>query len=168
MRDESEIEMRDEIERTGLGWRGAAQCLGRDPREYELDTAEHTGTDRQTIARELCDGCEVMRECAAEALEPLARGTVRAGVWIPFTMTRGTTARVREALIEIALGEALPDDLTELLMPAQGASEYRSAPAPQRASAPPSLTPVGRPPRNDAGAAPYARGGAGGGRGGRG
>lgn len=155
-------------EMPGLGWRGDAQCLGRDPHEYELDTTEHNGTDRQATARELCDGCEVMRECAAEALEPLARATVRAGVWIPFTMTRGTTARVREALIEIALGEALPDDLTELLAPAQGASEYRTAPAPQLASAPPSLTPVGRPPRNDAGVASCAPVGAGGGRGGRG
>lgn len=149
-------------------WHDRAQCLGRDPREYELDTATAAGTDRQTIARELCDGCEVLRECAAEALEPLARATVRAGVWIPFTMTRGTTARVREALIEIALGEALPDDLTELLEPAQGASEYRSAAAPHLASAPPALTPVGEPPRNDAGAAPCAPWGAGGGRGGRG
>lgn len=161
MRDESEIEMRDPYsvprdEMPGLGWRGDAQCLGRDPRDYELDTGEHTGTDRQVIARELCDGCEVMRECAAEALEPLARGTVRAGVWIPFVMTRGTTARVREGLSEIALGEALPDDLTELLMPAQGPSEYRTARAPKRASASPSLTPIGQPPRNDAGVAPYA------------
>lgn len=155
-------------EMPGLGWRGDAQCLGRDPHEYELDSTEHHNTDRQATARELCDGCEVMRECAAEALEPLARATVRAGVWIPFTMTRGTTARVREALIEIALGEALPDDLTELLEPAQGASEYRSAAAPRRASAPPALTPVGRPPRNDAGVASCAPVGAEGGRGGRG
>lgn len=155
MRDESEIEMRDPYsvptdEMTGLGWRADAQCLGRDPREYELEGGEYTGTDRQTIARERCDGCPVMRECAAEALEPLARGTVRAGVWIPATMPRGTIARVREALTEIALGEALPDDLAELLEPAQGYSEYRSATAPRRASAPASLTPVGRPPRNDA------------------
>lgn len=158
---EREIEMRDAYsvpldEMPGLGWRGDAQCLGRDPREYELDSIAYNKTDRQAIARELCDGCEVMRECATEALEPLARSTVRAGVWIPFTMTRGTTARVREALIDIALGEALPDDLTELLEPAQGASEYRTAAAPRLASAPPSLTPVGRPPRNGAGVASCA------------
>lgn len=161
---EREIEMRDTYsvptdEITITKWHNRAQCIGRDPHEYELDTAEHTGTDRQATARELCDGCEVMRECAAEALEPLARATVRAGVWIPFTMPRGVTARVREAL---------PDDLTELLEPAQGASERRSHRAPRRASAPASLTPVGQPPRNDAGAAPCGRVGAVGGRGGRG
>lgn len=155
-------------EMPGIGWRGDARCLGRDPREFELDAAEYTGTDRQAIARELCDGCQVMRECAAEALEPLARATVRAGVWIPFTMPRRTTARVREALTEIALGEALPDDLIELLEPAQGANNYREAPAPRRVSAPASLTPVGEPPRNDAQAAPCAPVGAGGGRGGHG
>lgn len=144
-------------EMPGIGWLADAQCLGRDPREYELDTAEYIGTDRQAIARERCEGCEVMRECAAEALEPLARGTVRAGVWIPATKHRGTVARVRKALTEIALGEALPDDLTELLEPAQGESKRLLSTPPSMASAQASLTPVGDPPRNRANQALPAR-----------
>lgn len=153
MRDPYNIPL-DEIAITE--WREQAQCLGRDPREYELESMEHNKTDRQATARNLCDGCSVMQECAAEALEPLAKGTVRGGVWIPSAMPRGISARVHEALIEIALGEALPDDLTELLTPVQGESKRLLSTPPSMASAHASLTPVGDPPRNRANHAPPA------------
>lgn len=60
-------------------WTRQALCLGRDPGMYELE--EFRG-DREKYARGACVGCPVIGECAADALDPLAVGTVRAGVWI--------------------------------------------------------------------------------------
>ena len=69
-------------------WRQQAKCLGMEPRLFETQSAKKlaavygdstTGAD---IAKSLCEGCPVIRECAVEALHPLAWGTVRAGVWI--------------------------------------------------------------------------------------
>lgn len=148
MRDPYTVPL-DEINPADEWWKFRAQCLGRDPREYELETDEHMGTNRQATARELCDGCEVVRECAADALEPIAQATVRAGVWIPSAPVGHVRSRVRYALSEIALGEAGPDDFLELLEPVNGRdkpSAPRAPRAPQRASAHPSLTPLGTPP----------------------
>lgn len=156
-KSEREIKMRDpynvpldeinrEDEMPGLGWRGDAQCLGREPREYELDGNEYKGTNRQARARELCEGCSVVRECAGEALEPLAESTVRAGVWIPAAAHGHIRSRVVYALSEIALGEAGPDDFLELLEPVHGRDKDSSPRASSRASAHPSLTPLGMPP----------------------
>lgn len=38
---------------------------------------------KNKLASNLCNGCEVLKECATEAIDPPAIGTVRAGVWIP-------------------------------------------------------------------------------------
>ena len=62
-------------------WITRAKCAGDDPQRYELGTG--SVDVRQQIARGLCRGCPVLRECALDALDHLAVGTVRAGVWIP-------------------------------------------------------------------------------------
>ena len=139
----------------GTGWRSRAQCIDRDPDEYDLEGGTPRGEPRQPIARDLCEGCPVIRECAGEALEPLALGTVRAGVWITRAGGSGARDRVREALSEIALGEALPHDLEDLLAPLDHPRPSRASSAARIASAPASLTPAGEPPRP----APVAAGG---------
>lgn len=80
-------------------WTRQAMCAGRDPRAYELDG--FTG-DRVAYARGACAGCPVMVECAADALEPLAVGTVRAGVWIPADHNK--TRAVRRQLASVVAG----------------------------------------------------------------
>lgn len=71
-------------------WTRRALCVGRDPRAYELD--DYRG-DKELYARGACAGCPVIEECAADALAPLAVGTVRAGVWIPSESSRRRAAR---------------------------------------------------------------------------
>lgn len=79
-------------------WTTRAKCAGRDPLTYELDTFKG---DKDMLARGLCLGCPVTRECAADALDPLAVGTVRAGTWIP--EKSGTPRRrVRRRLAAVA------------------------------------------------------------------
>lgn len=82
-------------------WINVAQCVGRNPQDYELD--DYRG-DRDARAVELCAGCPVTRECAAAALDPLAVGTVRAGVWVHDSPRTGTRAITRRRLQAIALG----------------------------------------------------------------
>lgn len=92
-------------------WRYSAKCAGDDPGKYELDPYRHM--DKQARARDLCRGCLVVKECANEALHPLAIGTVRAGVWI--TGVAGNNYRrmlpARNALKLIATGTITADQL---------------------------------------------------------
>lgn len=60
-------------------WVTRAKCVGRDPQAYEL---EYFRGDRDKYAAGICYGCPVIQDCAADALEPLAVGTVRGGVWV--------------------------------------------------------------------------------------
>lgn len=98
---------------TDENWRYSAKCSGDDPTRYELDAHRHM--DKQARARELCRGCLVVKECAIEALHPLAIGTVRAGVWI--TGVAGNNYRrmlpARNALKLIATGTITADELHE-------------------------------------------------------
>lgn len=78
-------------------WRAQALCVGRDPGMYELE--EFRG-DREEYARGACAGCVVVEECAADALDPLAVGTVRGGVWVaPASSER---RKVRRRLMDAA------------------------------------------------------------------
>lgn len=94
-------------------WRYSAKCAGDDPTRYELDPYRHI--DKQARARDLCRGCLVVKECAIEALHPLAIGTVRAGVWI--TGVAGNNYRrmlpARNALKLIATGTITADELSD-------------------------------------------------------
>ena len=78
-------------------WMDDALCATRGPYLYELEP--FTG-DRDGLARGLCVGCPVVRPCAADALEPLAVGTVRGGVWVSDKST--SRARVRRRLAAVA------------------------------------------------------------------
>lgn len=79
-------------ERALSQWLSLAKCAGADPHEYSFDTIK--GRDLQAEASALCAGCPVLVDCARDALEPLAVGTVRAGIWIPDnTSMHGSRAR---------------------------------------------------------------------------
>lgn len=60
-------------------WRWEAKCAG-EPEKYDIDNKK---LNKSATARELCAGCPVKRECADDALQREAWGTVRAGVWLP-------------------------------------------------------------------------------------
>lgn len=105
---------------TDENWRYSAKCAGDDPTRYELDPHKRMDKqarelDKQARARDLCRGCPVVKECAIEALHPLAIGTVRAGVWI--TGVAGNNYRrmlpARNALKLIATGRITADQLHE-------------------------------------------------------
>lgn len=62
-------------------WFDRAKCAGQPLDDYVLhDYKPHE--DREERARALCEGCPVIKECALDAMEPLAVSTVRGGVWI--------------------------------------------------------------------------------------
>ena len=77
-------------------WRSQAKCLGDDPRNYELESFRG---DRQYYAAGVCVGCKVIRECALDALDPLAVGTVRGGVWIGDNTPDRASARRRLSVV---------------------------------------------------------------------
>ncbi|MFW9221545.1 WhiB family transcriptional regulator [Corynebacterium striatum] len=90
-------------------WRQRAKCLDMDPCLFDTQPTKRlaatygdsaTGAD---IARSLCEGCPVIRECAVEAMRPLAWGTVRAGVWISDFKGANAT-KLREQLRAVAYG----------------------------------------------------------------
>lgn len=88
-------------------WLDNAKCLGTNPRLYETDSKEvrRLGiSTKEDMARKLCDGCSVVKECAAEALEPLALSTIRAGLWIESNPGPGVRKYYRDTLTAIALG----------------------------------------------------------------
>lgn len=117
---ENEIVSLDGIEEVSEWWQIRGKCYGMAPMDYELDRYEHKGIDKQARARELCKGCEVVRDCAVEAIDPIAHSTVRAGVWIPEQFHRDGRDRVLRSLCEIARGDSMPDDFIELLATVQG------------------------------------------------
>ena len=91
-------------------WKTKAPCQHQDPRLWDLDSAAWHGhplerKPRDVRAKALCDGCPVIRECAAFALgiKPRMLGIVLAGVDIP--VQGGAKARAAKLrLQEIAYG----------------------------------------------------------------
>lgn len=90
-------------------WRQQAKCLGMDPHLFDIQTAKRVAevygdsTTGDDVARTLCEGCPVIRECAVEAMKPLAWGTVRAGVWISDFKGANAT-KLRSQLRAVAYG----------------------------------------------------------------
>lgn len=70
-------------------WWETAMCRDRNPLVYELAGFEETTeVEKARIARRLCRGCPVIRECAEDALaSPTDAGVVRGGVWLTPTKT---------------------------------------------------------------------------------
>lgn len=64
-------------------WYNHAQCAGRYVNDFDLDNRRYIRQNKTGLARTLCAGCPVKRECALDALEHEAWGTVRAGIWLP-------------------------------------------------------------------------------------
>lgn len=88
-------------------WMDRALCAGRNPRLYETDGYRNNRvmkSDRVERARNLCAGCPVVQECAADALEPLAVATIRAGVWIDAVVLGRNRKAVKAQLQAVALG----------------------------------------------------------------
>lgn len=91
-------------------WLDKAMCYGRNPRLYETDGYRNSRvlkSDRAERARNLCAGCPVIRECAAEAIEPIAVATIRAGVWIDATVLGRDRKAVKAQLQAVALGRSV-------------------------------------------------------------
>ncbi|MFC9514597.1 WhiB family transcriptional regulator [Nocardiaceae bacterium NPDC056970] len=65
-------------------WRLRGKCAGADPQAYE--TANLTPGREEEEARELCDGCQVFTQCAADAVQPVNMaellGTFEADDWV--------------------------------------------------------------------------------------
>lgn len=88
-------------------WLDRALCNSRDPRLYETDgwkLGRVRRAEREERATELCFGCPVVQECAADAIEPLAVATIRAGVWIDATVLGRDRRAVIAQLQAVALG----------------------------------------------------------------
>lgn len=101
-------------ERFKWEWRGRAKCLDlpidlfdlSDTRAYIREHDLDAPATPTTIASALCDGCPVMRECAADALvdKPRPVGVVRGGIWCSPAYWRQTA----EKLSRVAAGQVPP------------------------------------------------------------
>lgn len=69
---------------TGHMWWRHGKCVGMEPEMFDLSEGPYMvpPPERERIAKRLCRGCPVMRECAADAIVHRDVGVVRAGVWI--------------------------------------------------------------------------------------
>lgn len=84
-------------------WMDKAKCLGTNPGMYELDQWGVTEEQKQATARELCAGCIVTAECAADSLRHRDQTIVRGGVWIPSPWHK-SQRKARAALRRVAAG----------------------------------------------------------------
>lgn len=85
-------------------WWQHAKCKNDNPSAYEFEGVDNMTrvAEKQEVASRLCSGCPVIVECAQDAMDPLAVGTVRGGVWIPGNLsTRSNSSRVRSVLVQL-------------------------------------------------------------------
>lgn len=68
-----------------LEWTKQAKCVGMDPELFDITVTHHLtdAVTKQAIAEDLCAGCPVMPECAADALETRSFEIVRAATHCP-------------------------------------------------------------------------------------
>lgn len=67
-------------------WIDKAKCRDMEPRRFDLMDRRIFGADTATEAQRLCSGCEVVQECAVDAIRDIGyrlQTTTRAGVWVP-------------------------------------------------------------------------------------
>lgn len=95
-------------------WRTQASCRGTDPALWETPHYMQSASldiDRQI---ELCRGCPVLRQCAADSVLAGDSGVIRAG--IPICATGGVgRGRAWDALNRIARGASVDDGLALVL-----------------------------------------------------
>lgn len=98
-------------------WHERATCNGFDPALFDLDSwvkraleqgQEERFLDVDDLAGLICDGCPVARECAADAMNPPAWETVRAGIPLIQLTPRSKSDLMVKALKHVAAG--LPTD----------------------------------------------------------
>lgn len=78
-------------------WVGFAKCGGSDV-DPTLDGICNTNGERQLFARRYCAGCEVIVECARDAIANDDMGVIRAGVFLHSRRDRGGRSHNRSAL----------------------------------------------------------------------
>lgn len=69
-------------------WLDKAKCRDMEPRRFDLLDRRIFQPDSGAEAQRLCAGCEVVQECAADAIRDTGyrlQTTTRAGVWVPDT-----------------------------------------------------------------------------------
>lgn len=89
----------------GREWVTRAKCRTRPATDWDTLPKEFQASDPHARARELCAGCPVFRECARDAVDYPAWGTVRAAVALPDLNSRAETRRAAAtALARVALG----------------------------------------------------------------
>ena len=81
-------------------WREEAKCRTSGA-DYFLDSVKTRMRD--TAAAYACQGCPVWRECARSAIEEGAQGVVRAGVYLPVSIT------LARRKLEDVLKDGMPD-----------------------------------------------------------
>lgn len=94
--------------RERVAWTSRAKCVDMPPHLFDAETLAYVyhPADRPAAARALCAGCPVIRECAADSIDPLAVGVVRAGLLLGPNHTGAPGRETRAALTAIALGPA--------------------------------------------------------------
>jgi hypothetical protein len=77
-------------------WRQRAQCAGSDPEAWSTENLPEDQAERARYARRVCDGCEVIRECAKSALDyPYRHGEFLTGVIVAGFAAPGNPSKVR-------------------------------------------------------------------------
>lgn len=56
-------------------WKKRGLCAGRDPRDWETENLP--AGKEQEAAKALCNGCPVLKECAADAVKPFYMPGIR-------------------------------------------------------------------------------------------
>ena len=94
--------------RERVAWTAHAKCVDMPPHLFDAEALAyaHYPDDRAAAAIALCAGCPVIRECAADAMDPLAVGVVRAGLLLGPNHTGAPGRETRARLAAIALGPA--------------------------------------------------------------
>lgn len=86
-------------------WTVRAKCRDSAGEQWDTEPKEFNRDDPHARARELCAGCAVVRECARDAVDYPAWGTVRGGVALPDMNSRATTRRAAAVVLaRVALG----------------------------------------------------------------
>lgn len=70
-------------------WTEDAKCSSLHPDAFDLEGDRGTRESKRMTARQLCEGCPVIAECARDVLEHDSYGLVRAGLWTPGWMCGG-------------------------------------------------------------------------------
>lgn len=90
-----------------IRWIDRAKCAGADVGLFDLEDMRghrHEDRGRDWVAWSLCHGCEVIPECARDAVENGDKGLVRAGVWLPITDSQAGRVRAQRNRLRVVAG----------------------------------------------------------------